>query len=184
MPTPSHTSAQNFASQARGRAHPGARRRDGHDDPGDEARRGGLSRRALRRLEPGGARQQRPAQPEPARRDPRNPLRLYQAPAPTSSRPTRSRRPRSRRPTTACRTSPTSSTARARGSRARPRSQAAREDGRPRFVAGALGPDQPHRVDLAGRRQSRLSRGDVRRSAQGLRRAGARACSTAAPICC
>ena len=25
------------------------------------------------------------------------------------------------------------------------------EDGRPRFVAGALGPDQPHRVDLAGR---------------------------------
>ena len=44
--------------------------------------------------------------------------------------------------------------------------------------------DQPHRVDLAGRRQPRLSRGHVRRPAQGLRRAGRTACSTAAPTCC
>ena len=61
-------------------------------------------------------------------------------PAPTSSRPTRSRRPRSRRPTMECRASPMSSTARARGWRARRRTGPTREDGRPRFVAGALGP--------------------------------------------
>ena len=35
-------------------------------------------------------------------------------------------------------------------------------------------PDQPHRLDLARRRQSRLSRGDLRRSAPGLWRPGAR----------
>ena len=105
-----------------------------------EARRAGLSRRALRRLEPRGARQQRSAEPEPPGRDPRNPLRLLTRPAPTSSRPTRSRRRRSRRPTTACRTSPTSSTARARGWRARRRTRLPSEDGRPRFVAGAIGP--------------------------------------------
>ena len=62
--------------------------------------------------------------------------------------------------------------------------RAAREDGRPRFVAGALGPDQPHRVDLAGRGQSGLSRHHLRPVAQGLWRAGARACSPAAPTCC
>ncbi len=55
------------------RAHPGARRRHGHHDPGAQARRGGLSRRALRRLEPRGARQQRPAQPDAAALDPRHP---------------------------------------------------------------------------------------------------------------
>ncbi len=53
--------------------------------------------------------------------------------------------------------------------------RAASEDGRPRFVAGALGPDQPHRVDLAGRRQSGLSRHHLRSAADGLCRAGARA---------
>ena len=42
------------------------------------------------------------------------------------------------------------------------------EDGKPRFVAGALGPDQPHRLDLARRFQSRLPRRHLRRSAQVL----------------
>ena len=37
-----------------------------HRDPVARARRAGLSRRALRCLEPGGARQQRPAHPQPA----------------------------------------------------------------------------------------------------------------------
>ncbi len=125
---------------ARGRAHPGARRRHGHHDPGARARRGGLSRRALRCLEPRGARQQRSAHPQPAGRDPRHPSRLFprrrrhrldQHVLVDPHRPGRLR---------ACRTSPTSSTSRARGSRApRPISRSA-EDGRPRFVAGALGP--------------------------------------------
>ncbi len=48
------------------------------------------------------------------------------------------------------------------------------EDGKPRFVAGALGPDQPHRLDLARRLQSRLSRRHLRRSAQVLWRADQR----------
>ena len=52
--------------------------------------------------------------------------------------------------------------------------QARKEDGRRRFVAGALGPNQPHRVDLAGRLQSRLPRHHLRRVARGLWRAGAR----------
>ena len=53
--------------------------------------------------------------------------------------------------------------------------QAEKEDGRRRFVAGALGPDQSHRVDLARRRQSRLPRHHLRSVARGLWRAGARA---------
>ena len=138
----------------------------------DEA---GLSRRALRRLEPRGARQQRPAQPQPARRDPRHPSRLF-------PRRRRHRRDQhllldraSRRPTTAWRRSPTSSTSRARGSRARPpMHRRSSEDGRRRFVAGAIGPDQPHRLDLARRGQSRLPRHHLRRAARGLWRAGAR----------
>ena len=70
----------------------------------------------------------------------RDPPRTISAPAPTSSRPTPSPAPRSPRPITAWRRSSTSSTARARGSRARPRVAAEKEDGRRRFVAGALGP--------------------------------------------
>ncbi len=61
-------------------------------------------------------------------------------PAPTSSKPTPFPRPVSRRPTTACRTASTSSIATARGSPAAPPLKAERVDGRPRFVAGALGP--------------------------------------------
>jgi methionine synthase I (cobalamin-dependent) len=67
-------------------------------------------------------------------------MRRTCAPAPTSSRPTRSPRPRSRRPTTTCRTSPYelnrdgAKLARAAAERV------TREDGKPRFVAGALGP--------------------------------------------
>ena len=73
-----------------------------------QARRGGLSRRALRRLEPRGARQQRPAEPDAGRTRSATSISPISAPAPTSSRPTRSPRPRSRRPTTAWRRSPTS----------------------------------------------------------------------------
>ena len=49
------------------------------------------------------------------------------------------------------------------------------EDGRERIVAGAIGPDEPHRLDFAGRVQSRLSRHHLRSVARGLWRAGARA---------
>ena len=44
--------------------------------------------------------------------------------------------------------------------------------------------DQPHRLDLARRLQSRLPRRHLRRSARRLWRADRAACSTAAPICC
>ena len=53
---------------------------------------------------------------------------------------------------------------RRRAARARAAIEAATHDGRPRFVAGALGPDQPHRVDLARRQRSGLSRRQLRRA--------------------
>ena len=61
---------------------------------------------------------------------------------------------------------------------------AAKEDGRPRYVAGAHRADQPHRLDFAGREQSRLPRHHLRRAESGLSRAGARPCSKAASIFC
>ena len=161
--------------RAAARAHPGARRRHGHHDPGAQARRGGLSRRALRRLEPRGARQQRPAQSDAGRMRCATSISPISAPAPTSSRPTRSPRPRSRRPTTAWRTSPTSSTSPAR-TLAREAARCGRERRRPpRASSPAPRADQPHRLDLAGRGQSRLPRHHLRRAARRLWRAGARA---------
>src|SRR5947207_994352 len=62
------------------------------------------------------------------------------APAPTSSRPTPFPRPRSRNPTTACRISPTSSMSRGAKLARAAADAAQKEDGRPRFVAGAIGP--------------------------------------------
>ena len=47
---------------------------------------------------------------------------------------------------------------------------AEKEDGKRRFVAGALGPDQPHGLDFPGREQSRLPRHQLRPVARGLRR--------------
>ena len=39
--------------------------------------------------------------------------------------------------------------------------KAEKADGRRRFVAGALGADEPHRLAFAGRQQSRLPRGQL-----------------------
>ena len=55
---------------------------------------------------------------------------------------------------------------------------------RPRFVAGSLGPDQPHRLDLARRQRPRRPQRQLRRARGGLPRAGPRAWSRAAPTCC
>jgi hypothetical protein len=52
---------------------------------------------------------------------------------------------------------------------------AAAADGRPRFVAGVLGPDQPHRLDLAGRQRPRQAQRALRRAGGRLPRGGARA---------
>ena len=63
---------------------------------------------------------------------------------------------------------------RGRAAGARGREQG-RARGRPAAVRRRrLGPDQPHRLDLAGRRQSRLPRHHLRPAPQGLWRAGAR----------
>ena len=53
--------------------------------------------------------------------------------------------------------------------------RAMQEDGRRRFVAGALRTDQPHRLDVARRQQSGLPRRHLRRPARSLWRAAARA---------
>ena len=131
------------------RAHPGARRRHGHDDPGARARRGRLSRRALRRLEPRGARQQRSADPDAAGAIRKIHLDYFRAGADIVSTNTFSST-RSRRPTTACRISRTSSTSRARGWRAPP--PTSRRGGRPAALCRRRAwADQPHRIDFAGR---------------------------------
>ena len=87
------------------------------------------------------SRQQRPADAHPAGRDQRRSTAPTSRPAPTSSRRTRSTRSGSRSPTTAWRTSPTSSTSKsARLARAACDAVTAADPGKPRFVAGALGP--------------------------------------------
>ena len=170
-----HRAPRTLLREARRRAHPGARRRHGHHDPGDEARRGGLSRRALRRLEPRGARQQRPAQPHPAGRDPRHPLRLFprrrrhrldQHLLLDLDRAGRLRPVRHR-----LRAQPRGRAAGARGRDAGGSS----EDGRPRFVAGALGPTNRTASispDVANPGYRAVTFDDLR---AGLRRADARA---------
>ena len=141
------------------RAHPHPRRRHGHADPGRSAStrthfRG--DRFARLRLPPAG--QQRPADPDPAGGDRGDPLSPMPWPAPTSSRPTPSPPPRSPRPTTAWRTLVYELNR--EGARlARARRASRRGRGRPaplrRRRARA---DQPHRLDLARRQQSRLPR--------------------------
>ena len=154
----------------RRRAHPGARRRHGHHDPGAQARRGGLSRRPLRRLEPRGARQQRPAQSEPARRGARHSSRLL----PRRRRHRlhqhvllhHDRAGRLRHGGHRLRAQPRRRDAGARGGgaggeRRRP----------PPLRRRRARADQPHRLDLAGREQSRLPRHHLRPVARGLWRA-------------
>jgi 5-methyltetrahydrofolate--homocysteine methyltransferase len=58
------------------------------------------------------------------------------------------------------------------------------EDGRKRFVAGALGPTNRTASISPDVSNPGLSRDHVRSAARGLCRAGARACSTAARTCC
>ena len=57
----------------------------------------------------------------------------------------------------------------------------ARTPDKPRFVAGAIGPDQPHRVDLARRQRPGRAQRDVRRAGGRVPRGGRRASSKAAP---
>ena len=125
--------------QAHARAHPGARRRHGHHDPGAQAGRGGLSRRPLRRLEPRGARQQRSAESQPARRRARHSSgllprrrrhRLHQYVFLDRDRAGRLRHGGHRLRTQLAGAQLAREAA----------AQAEKEDGRRRFVAGALGP--------------------------------------------
>jgi 5-methyltetrahydrofolate--homocysteine methyltransferase len=94
------------------------------------------------------------------------------APAPTSSRPTPSPRPRFAQADYGMQD--IAYELNLEGARlARAAADLAQtEDGRPRFVAGALGPDQPHRLDLARRVEPRLPRHHVRPVARRLWRAG------------
>ena len=138
-----------------------------------QPRRGRLSRRALRRLEPRGARQQRSAQSQPAGRGARHPPRLF---------PRRRRHrldqhllldphraSRLRHGGDRLRTEP-----RRRAPRPRRRAHRARRGRQATLRHRRHRPDQPHRLDLARRFQSELSRGHLRRTARRLHRTGAR----------
>ena len=58
------------------------------------------------------------------------------------------------------------------------------EDGKPRFVAGAIGPDQPHRLDLARRRPAPATAPSPSTTCARPMANRSTACSTAAPTCC
>ena len=61
----------------------------------------------------------------------------------------------------------------------------ARAGGGPRFVAGALGPDQPHGLAVAGRQRSGLPQRQLRSSSsRPIPGGGARAAARAASTCC
>ena len=136
------------------RADPGARRRDGHAaSSATGSTEADFRGERFARPPAGPARRQRRAVPDPARRRRGHPRRL----------PRRRRRHHrdehlqrarpSRRPTTGCEASSTRSTSRPPASRATAADAAeAREPGRPRFVAGSLGPTNTHGLDLARRR--------------------------------
>jgi Methionine synthase I (cobalamin-dependent), methyltransferase domain len=128
-----------FAQAARGRTHSRSRRRHGHDDPGDEARRAGLSRRAFRRLEPRGARQQRSA--ELSRPDAIRDIHYayYKAGADIVSTNTFSSTSIAQADYGLSNIAYELNCEGARLAR-EAANKAAKEDGRPRFVAGAIGP--------------------------------------------
>jgi hypothetical protein len=147
------------------RTHSGARRRDGHHDPGHEydeaAFRGSVCRLPSRRR-----RQQRPLDPDAAASDPGISTPTICARAPTSSPPTRSPRPRSRRPTATCRTSLRNSTATVQSSPAPPPSASAPKTAN-RVSLQALSPTTG-RLRSRPTFQPRLSRRHLRRFAQVL----------------
>ncbi len=165
--TARHVAHRAAPSWPGGRAHPGARRRHGHHDPGAQARRGRLSGRPLRCLEPRRAGQQRSLDPLPARGGARHSSRLF------------SRRRRHRLDQhllldldRAGRLRPVRSCARAQSRRrqARPRRGGDRAGrGRPSAFRGRRHrADQPDRLDLARRGQSGLPRHHLRRAARRL----------------
>ncbi len=168
-----HARPHQGPAQGRRRAHPDHRRRHGHHDPAPQAGRGSLSRRALQELAPRRQGQQRSARADAAGHDPRHPSRLYrgrrrhhrdqhvQRPGRLHGRLRHGgARPRTER----------------RGGAARARSRRrGGEEGRPHALGRRCArPDQPHRVDLARRQQSRLPRRLVRPGPRRLCRADAR----------
>ena len=154
------------------RADPGAGRRDGHPHPGPPARRAGVPRGALRRLDPRRQGQQRPAEPHPARDHRLDPPDLPRGRC-------RHRRDQHvhrdldragglRHAGPRLRDQPGGCPGGARGLRRGVHRRAAPLRGR---LAGA---DQPHRVDLARRQRPRRPQRHLRRAGRGVPRAGPR----------
>ena len=140
----------------------------------DRPGRGRLPRRAVRGLAERPGRQQRPADPDPARHHRRHPPRVPRGRRRHHRDQHVQRQRRLARPTTAWRSSPTSSTSRPPGWPAREcDAMAERTPDRPRFVAGALGPTT-RTASISPRRQR------PRRPQRLLRRSWSRRTSTAA----
>ncbi len=98
-------------------------------------------------------------------RSSRTSTRATSRPAPTSSRPTPSTRRAISQADYGLQALVAELNSRSRAPRARGRRCSTRRAaGAPRFVAGALGPDQPHRLALAGRQRSGLPQRHLRRA--------------------
>ena len=159
------------------RAHPRARRRDGHDDPACQLDRGATSAArastTIRTTSRATTICSSLTQPDVIAR--RSTTRISTAGADIIETNTFNAT-RSRRPTTGSKRRCARSTSRRRASRASaPTRWTATTPDKPRFVAGALGPDQPHGVDLARRQRSGRAQRHVRRARRRVHRSGRRA---------
>ena len=170
MNTPAYTRAAALpADPAAAHRHP--RRRDGHDDPALQARRGRLPRRALQGPPEGPEGQQRAAAAHAARRRSPRSTSSTSRPAPTSSRPTPSAPPASRRTTTASAPLAREMNVAARPPGARRLRQV--QHARQAALRGRRArPDAAHREHQPRRERPGGAQRQLRRAARGLPRAG------------
>ena len=143
-------------------AHSGSRRRDGHADPGARPDREPFSRRPLSVLRMPSAGQQRPSHADPAQGDRRHPLRLCDGGRGHSRNEhlflDLDRAGRLRHAGRRLRTQPRRRAAGPAGG-----DQSGKGGRPPPLRRRRARPHQSHRVAVARRQQSGLSRGDVRR---------------------
>ena len=171
MPSDNDPAANRAAARAARATHPGARRRHGHDDPGPAALTRRTSAASGSRIPPrlkGNNDLLNLTRPHAIEDIHAAYLRAGADIVATNTFNSTS----IARPTTAWRTSPASSTSPARKLARARRRRVTAEDGKPRFVAGALGPTNRTASMSPDVNDPGLPRRHLRRSAQRLPRTG------------